>query len=488
MQLQAPSPNAALSGRQLQQRLPCRAGRAACRRHAGHVPRMQAAAVAEQVSEDKWIAHTVERCSPGQASAALASLQQAARAALKTARMPTTRNEAYRYTDLSAIVQAEMEPAAAGALPDVSSYKVADADRSRVVLVDGVYNAQASRVEGLPAGVVVGMLSSLTAEQQARVSSALGSVSARGGVLQTLNGACASDVVVLFVPKGVRCEAPIHLLHVSVAAPSAAGRMVGAAPRALVVAEANSVVTLIEEFAPADGGKPRFVNAMAEVVLAEHASMSHVYVAHHHEHAVVYKSTFVSQAEHSSYALAEVSLGAQVARHDVDVLQLGPSTATKLYSFLFVGKNSLVDLHSRLVLDHPEGTSDQLHKCIVAHSSARGVFDGNVQVNRMAQRTDAGQLSRNLLLAPRATVNVKPNLQIIADDVKCTHGCTVSDLEDEELFYFRARGIDAATARAALVYSFGLDVVQEMPSKDLQERVRGLIRSALDAASAEGAK
>ncbi len=105
--------------------------------------------------------------------------------------------------------------------------------------------------------------------------------------------------------------------------------------------------------------------------------------------------------------------------------------------FLLVGEAQLADLHSKLVLDHPGGEADQLHKCIVSAPSGRGVFDGNVKVNRAAQKTDAGQLSRNLLLVPRATVNVKPNLQIVADDVKCTHGCAVSDLSEEELFYFR---------------------------------------------------
>ena len=105
--------------------------------------------------------------------------------------------------------------------------------------------------------------------------------------------------------------------------------------------------------------------------------------------------------------------------------------------FLLCGAAQLSDLHTKLTLDHPRGEADQLHKCIVSSASGRGVFDGNVKVNRMAQKTDAGQLSRNLLLVPRATVNVKPNLQIIADDVKCTHGCAVSDLSEEELFYFR---------------------------------------------------
>jgi Fe-S cluster assembly protein SufD len=147
--------------------------------------------------------------------------------------------------------------------------------------------------------------------------------------------------------------------------------------------------------------------------------------------------------------------------------------------FLLCGANQLHDLHTSLVLDHPEGVADQLHKCIVSDASGHGVFDGNVQVNKAAQRTDAGQLSRNLLLVPKATVNVKPNLQIIADDVKCTHGCAVSDLSEEELFYFQARGIGAADARRALVYSFGSEIVQLLDHKELMDRTRALITSKL---------
>ena len=133
-----------------------------------------------------------------------------------------------------------------------------------------------------------------------------------------------------------------------------------------------------------------------------------------------------------------------------------------------------------MTLDHEEGTTDQVHKCIVSHASGRGVFDGNVQVNRLAQRTDAGQISRNLLLVPKATVNVKPNLQIVADDVVCTHGCTVSDLEEEGLFYLQSRGLSPATARSLLVAGFGLEIVSKVAHDDLKGRVGALVRASLD--------
>jgi Fe-S cluster assembly protein SufD len=147
--------------------------------------------------------------------------------------------------------------------------------------------------------------------------------------------------------------------------------------------------------------------------------------------------------------------------------------------FLLCSEDQLHDLHTSLKLHNPEGVADQLHKCIVSHASGRGVFDGNVQVSKLAQQTDARQMSRNLLLVPKATVNVKPNLQIIADDVKCTHGCAVSDLSTDEMFYFRSRGIDSAEARKALVFSFGAEVVQQLSHKALVERVQAVVGAKL---------
>ena len=144
-----------------------------------------------------------------------------------------------------------------------------------------------------------------------------------------------------------------------------------------------------------------------------------------------------------------------------------------------------MDLHSSVTLDHEEGTTDQTHKCIVSAATGRGVFDGNVQVNKKAQRTDAGQISRNLLLVPKATVNVKPNLQIVADDVVCTHGCTVSDLEEEELFYIQSRGLSPAVARSLLVAGFGLEIVSKMTGEDLRKRVGELVREAPHGAVAD---
>jgi len=188
---------------------------------------------------------------------------------------------------------------------------------------------------------------------------------------------------------------------------------------------------------------------------------------------------FLLQESFSTYELVEISTGGKLSRHNLHVEQMGPDTVTNLSAFHISQTNQTQDLHSKLTLDHPRAHSQQIHKCIVANSSGQAVFDGNIKVNRYAQQTDAGQLTRTLLLAPRATANVKPNLQIIADDVKCSHGATISDLEDDQLFYFLARGIDLETARDALVFSFGSEVVSKLQYEPLQKEMANYLKSIL---------
>ncbi|XP_021894666.1 protein ABCI7, chloroplastic-like, partial [Carica papaya] len=182
----------------------------------------------------------------------------------------------------------------------------------------------------------------------------------------------------------------------------------------------------------------------------------------------------------STYELVEISTGSKLGRHNLHVQQLGPETSTELMSFHLSVGDQTQDLHSRIILDHPQGYSQQLHKCIVAHSLGQAVFDGNVKVNKYAQQTNAGQLTRSLLLEPRATVNIKPNLQIIADDVKCSHGAAISDLEESQLFYFQARGIDLKTARKALIFSFGAEVIERLPNSYVREQVRNHVKELLE--------
>lgn len=457
-----------------------------------------AAAPAARVSaEDKWIERTLEAVVLDSASlpAPLAALQSGCLSALATARMPTTRNEEYRFTDVSPVLQATLAPGAgptavpADAIDAALAAAGMKADAAAtVVVVDGQIDEQRSSLGGLPEGVYVG---GLAGAPQDVVSFALGAQSrARGGAFALLNGAAARDALVVHLPANVTLAAPIHILHLSsAAAAAAAGQASLAAPRLLAVLEEGASAEIVEEFAslaapPAgsaskDAPVASLTTAVAEIELDDRAALKHSYVVLEGAAAAHAKATLVNQGTESSYSLTEVRVGGRLTRHDLSIEQLGEATQSQMRSFLLCGDSQLHDLHSKLRLDHPGGEANQLHKCIVSSPSGRGVFDGNVRVNRLAQKTDAQQLSRNLLLVPRATVNVKPNLQIIADDVKCTHGCTVSDLEEEELFYLKSRGISAEVARQMLVYSFGREVVQGLRDEALQARVEAAMRATL---------
>lgn len=343
-------------------------------------------------------------------------------------------------------------------------------------LVDGIPNWELSSITALPVGVYVGGLQDAP---QATVDAHLGAQSSeRGGPFAILNGALATEVLTIAVDEGVIVEVPIHVVHMSTGAGPEAMR--ASAPRLLISCGPRSSVEIVEEYtSTSKEDSHHIVMSVCEIDLGAGASMTHGYVQLEGSTAVHMKTTLVKQAGSSAYKLTETSVGGTLTRHDLGIMQDGGETSTLMDHFLLCGEDQLHDLHSQLRLDHPNGHANQLHKCIVSHSSGRGVFDGNVKVNQRAQKTDAGQLSRNLLLVPKATVNVKPNLQIIADDVKCTHGCTVSDLSEEELFYFRARGVNVETARQALVYSFGAEIVQKLTHEKLIERIQAAVRDTL---------
>lgn len=337
----------------------------------------------------------------------------------------------------------------------------------------------------MPDGIFVGSLCSLDSDGviAKRVAEFVPG-DGGGDLFWSLNGVGAPDLVVVYVPEGCVVEESLHLRYISSeGSDQGLKKLPVSSPRVLVVVEKGGKIQVVEEYVGEAGDdKCYWVNSVMEVVICEAGEFSHSYVQNQSLNAAHIKWTSVRQESKSTYKLIEASTGGKLSRHNVHVQQFGPDTTTDLSTFHLAGNDQTQDLHSKLILDHPRGVSKQLHKCIVAHSLGQAVFDGNVKVNRYAQQTDAGQLTRSLLLEPRATVNVKPNLQIIADDVKCSHGATISDLEEDQLFYLQARGIDRQAARRALIYSFSAEVIQQFPSKYVREKVESHIQKMLEPA------
>ncbi|HEY9881264.1 MAG TPA: Fe-S cluster assembly protein SufD [Leptolyngbyaceae cyanobacterium] len=397
----------------------------------------------------------------------LSSLRGAAEALVSERSFPSNRDEEWRFTDLSAMLAI---PFKAGKVSEaiaseaIATLTLPETAGARLVFIDGLYSADLSSTEALPEGVIVGNLASLysNSDLQGKLDQRLGQQSGAHEVFTALNTAGFQDAAVIWVPRNQAVETPIQVIYVSV--PQAEAAI--AQPRCLVVAESGSALTLVEEFWGGDSGA-HFTNAVSEIWVDENAEVTHIRVQREGAGTFHIGKTAATQARDSRYRCIAISLGAQIFRHHLEMYQAGEQTDTKLYGLNAIAQSQLADTHSLIALAHPHGTVDQLHKCIV-DDRAHGIFSGMIAVPHNAQMTSASQLNRNLLLSDRGRVDTKPQLDIVADNVKCSHGATISQLEADEIFYLQSRGIEAAQAQRLLLYAFAMEVIESIPVESLR--------------------
>ena len=383
--------------------------------------------------------------------------------------IPNTREEEWRFTDLSPLKQVNFK---LGMFQEISlESDILSEVSQRLVFVNGVYSPDLSNNENLPAGLTFGNLDVLPSEV---VQEYLAQSEGTRDVFTALNTAALNDVAVVWVSKNVVVETPIHLLFVSVAGESATISQ----PRVLVVAESNSQVSLIEEYTnhPDTEEEVYFTNGVTEIWVNENAQVSHNRIAREGAAAFHVGKTAVTQARYSRYSCNAVTVGGRISRHNLEILQTGEQTETTLNGLTVIADNQLADTHSALSLNHPYGVSKQLHKCIIG-DRAHGVFNGKIFVPKPAQLTNASQLNRNLLLSSKSRIDTKPQLEITADNVKCAHGATVSQLEDDQIFYLQSRGIDENNARKLLVNGFAMEVINFIPVPSLRESLLKTVTS-----------
>ncbi|GAV68145.1 UPF0051 domain-containing protein [Cephalotus follicularis] len=429
------------------------------------------------------LADTLEDSLPSLSpSSSLQKLRDTSSQTLLSTPWPSRKDEPFRFTDTSFIRNSQIIPISHPPQSTDLLENLRDTHFTNLVFIDGFVENSVSNLSDLPDGVYVGSLMGVSDERIFKRVCEFVNEFQRGDLFWSINGLGAPDIAVVYVPEGCMVGNPIHLRYFSVEGGNEESKKLPLTnPRVVVVVERGGEVGIVEEFVCKEGSEFYWANPVLEVVVGEGAKVRHSYVQNQSISAAHIKWTWVRQDSASTYELAEVSTGGKLSRHNVHVQQLGPDTTTELTTFHLSISDQTQDLHSKLVMDYPRGYSRQLHKSIVAHSQGQAVFDGNVQVNRQAQQTDAGQLTRSLLLEPRATVNIKPNLQIIANDVKCSHGAAISDLEKGQLFYFRARGIDLETAKKALTFAFGAEVIEQLHCPLLKQQAKihfkGLLES-----------
>jgi len=386
-------------------------------------------------------------------------LRDRAAAQIQAQSLPTTRQEEWRFTDLAPLKQARFQPAVQAPAEEIPALAPL-----RLVFVNGAFAE--STVTELPAGVFVGSLSRLPAAYQTQLKAYLAQQPGAEELFTTLNTASFSDAAVVWVGKNQVVEQPIQLVF-----QTTAGAYV--APRCLVVAERGSAVTLVEDYSTA-GDAAALTNAVTEIYAAANAQVNHTRIQREHDSAFHIGKTAIAQERDSRYTCHGISTGAKLSRHHLEVYQQGEQTETVLNGLTVATGEQLADTHSLIAYSCPYSSSRQLHKCIV-DDRAHGVFNGKVFVPKAAQLTDAGQLNRNLLLSPKARVDTKPQLEIVADNVKCTHGATVSQLDAEEIFYLQSRGLDRASASRLLVEAFATETLEQIPVESVQRFLSQLV-------------
>jgi Fe-S cluster assembly protein SufD len=418
----------------------------------------------------------------GQAPAWLADRRQAAFQTFAATGFPTTRLEDWKYTNVAPIARQPFHRAAA--TPDtvgseaIAPFGFGEPGWCQLVFVDGQYAPALSACAALPAGVRVASLAESCAAEAALVEPHLGRYAddAASG-FTALNTAFLHDGAFVYVPNGRLVEEPIHLLFVS----TARDPLAATHPRVLVVLGRATAATVVESYVSLGAGA-HLTNAVSELVLGEGASLAHYKVLRESMAAYHIGTTEVYQPRDSVLVSFSIAMGARLARNGLNVLLDAEGTDCTLNGLYLVDGDRHVDNHTAVDHAKPHGTSRELYKGIL-DGKARGVFNGKVVVRPNAQKTDAQQTNRNILLSEDATIDTKPELQIFADDVKCAHGAAVGQLDPQAVFYLRSRGLSPEAARRLLTYGFASDITSQIKIEPLRAQLDALLLATVEAGS-----
>jgi Fe-S cluster assembly protein SufD len=392
---------------------------------------------------------------------------------------PTTREEAWRFTDIAPLAGTPFgppQPSGAGAPSQVVESILGGPSALRLVFVDGAYDAALSSLSGIPSGVRLGSLGDALRADGDLLAGHVGRYARiEQNPFTALNTAFLQDGGLVHVGPGVSVEQPIYLLFLT----SSAGRESLIHPRSLLVLEPGATAAVVETYAALDGGQ-YLTNSVTELVLAEGARAHHLRIQRESDAAFHMATSQTYQGKDSRLLSCSVALGSALSRHDVNAVLDGTGAELLLNGLSVLAGRQHVDHHTTIEHARPHCESHELFNGIFA-DHARGVFTGRIIVRPGAQQTDSKQTNNNVLLSEAARADSQPQLEIYADDVKCTHGATIGPLDPNALFYLQTRGVDARDARQLLTYGFAADVVSRLEVPELRKRLNELVEARLAA-------
>ena len=395
-------------------------------------------------------------------------IKKSAAESLATVPFPTTRDEEWRFTNIRPIARTSFHTAVNEGLTgnNYDTATVPEARNSTLVFVNGKLDEDSSVVSNLPDGVIVKSLKTAAAENPEMVERYFNKANNfENDYFALLNTVRFEDGAFIFIPKEVKFDRPIHLVYITRGEANTVSF-----PRNLIVAERHAEFTVVEEYLGEDDYE-YLTTSFTEILLAEESHMSHVRLQKdglkaYHVNRIV--SQLQRGADLQSYT---VSLGAEIFRNDVRAVMQGEGSHATLDGLVLVSGTQLSDTHS--IMDHQVAhcTSHQLHKTIV-DAKATSVFNGKIFVRKDAQKTDAFQENHNLQLSLDGMVYTKPQLEIFADDVKCSHGATVGQTDKEQEFYLKSRGLSNSETREILTFGFATEVIESLPVESIKEDLR----------------
>jgi Fe-S cluster assembly protein SufD len=385
---------------------------------------------------------------------------------------PSVRDEEWKYTNLATLAKESFEPVTSADqfdAGDVNRFAFPEVDGAHLVVVNGFLREELSLGDVIATDL-------FSAVDDARYNKIIRKYLARNAGyhnngLTALNTAFIQSGVFVYIPKNVKLEKPLQITFVGGTVNSASF------PRVLVVAEENSSATLIENFVAGEESR-YFTNAIAEIVLKDGAHLEHYRLQRESKEAFHVSTTSAELGRASRYDTTSINLGAQLSRHDISVVMDHEGAETSVDGLYMVDEQQHTDTHS--VIDHkqPHCNSHQLYKGIL-DGNARAVFNGKIFVREGAQKTDAMQTNKNLLLSEKARVDTKPQLEIYADDVKCAHGAAVGQIDPEELFYLETRGIGPELGRSLLTYGFAEEVIAKIKVESIRTELDRIVLKQL---------
>lgn len=404
----------------------------------------------------------------------LKQIRKDALSRFETLGIPATKHEEWKYTNLTPLSKTEFHPALYHTLSKdmVKQDLIAGADVILLVFENGKLNKELSSFDQLPKGITIGDLSDHY-DHPAVVKNLAKHASFVNEAMVALNTAHIAEGIFIHIAENVQSEKSIHLLSVSGGEENTL-----AFPRNLLVVEKNASVNVIESFHSRDNNAA-FINSVTEVVLGENAKAEWSKIQLENSNTFHISHTECVQEANSNFDIHTITFGGKIVRNNLHIVLKGRNITSNLNGLYVSNGESLVDNHT--LVDHasPNCNSNELYKGVLDGNS-KGVFNGKIFVRKDAQKTNAYQSNKNILMSDGASMNAKPQLEIFADDVKCSHGATTGQLDKEALFYLRSRGIGEESARAFLTIAFAEDVLNRISNDVLRDELKNRINERLN--------